>query len=166
MKSINQIFASNPELREAPEVKELIEYCQELEGQVIESTQASQFSFEDKLASLVRDIFTSIKDIEREEQEHQRFDFDKPDLIDKYLAEPVEVGQKVEVRGLGIQDKKRFGGSTEVKEVNEDGSIMIHNHGYSKPTRVEPGDYKKCTYDIGANPFPKKAWDSALNGPA
>jgi len=63
------------------EVKELIDYCRELEGQVIETTQSKQFSFEDKLTELVRDLFIGIKQIEEEEANHQRFgaDFDKPD---------------------------------------------------------------------------------------
>ena len=64
-----------------PEVKELMNYCQELEGQVIENTQSKQFSFEDKLAELARDVFIGIKKIAEEEENHQRFgnDFEKPD---------------------------------------------------------------------------------------
>lgn len=79
MKSINQIFSTNPSLKDEPEVAELIAYCQELEGQVVENRQSNQFSFEDALSSLARDIFSSIKDIEKEQMEHERFDFDKPD---------------------------------------------------------------------------------------
>jgi len=80
MKSINQIFKSNPELMEHPEVKELIEYTQELEGQVMENTQTKQFSFEDKLAELVRDTHTSLKQFEGEEENNKRFgdEFPKP----------------------------------------------------------------------------------------
>jgi hypothetical protein len=63
------------------EVKELIDYCRELEGQVIETTQSKQFSFEDKLTELVRDVFIGIKQIEGDEFDYQRFgdDFEKPD---------------------------------------------------------------------------------------
>jgi CCR4-NOT transcriptional regulation complex NOT5 subunit len=62
------------------EVKELIEYTQDLEGQVMGNTQSQQFSLEDKLTELTRDIFNSIKDIEKQELEHQRWrhDFHKP----------------------------------------------------------------------------------------
>lgn len=79
MKSINQIFNSNPDLKEYQEVQELMEYCRELEGQVMESTQAKQFSFEDKLTELVRDVFRSIKDVEKIQEESDRFGFDEPD---------------------------------------------------------------------------------------
>ncbi len=80
MKSINQIFKSNPELMEHPEVKELIEYTQDLEGQVMETTQAKQFSFEDKLAEVVRDIYTSLRQFEEDEKQNERFgdEFPKP----------------------------------------------------------------------------------------
>ena len=59
MKSINQIFETNPSLKETKEVVELIEYCRELEATVIEYEQAEQFSKEDKLAALVRDIYAA-----------------------------------------------------------------------------------------------------------
>ena len=49
MKSINQIFKNNKSLMYEPEVVELIEYCQELEGEIIENKQSEKFSFEDKL---------------------------------------------------------------------------------------------------------------------
>lgn len=81
MKSINQIFNTNPDLKDEPEVKELIEYARDLEAQVIESTQTKQWSFEDKLTELTRDVFRGIQDIEKQENEHQRWseDFPKPD---------------------------------------------------------------------------------------
>jgi len=59
MKSINQIFESNPSLKDENEVIELIAYCRELEATVIEYEQAEQFSKEDKLAALVRDIYAA-----------------------------------------------------------------------------------------------------------
>ena len=36
MKNINQIFKNNTSLMYHPEVDELIEYCRELEGKVVE----------------------------------------------------------------------------------------------------------------------------------
>ena len=49
MKSINQIFKNNPDLMESPEVRELIDYCRELEGDIMENTQSEKFSFCDKI---------------------------------------------------------------------------------------------------------------------
>jgi hypothetical protein len=37
MKNINQLFRRNPGLLDEPEVKQLIEYTQDLEGQVMEN---------------------------------------------------------------------------------------------------------------------------------
>lgn len=79
MKSINQIFKTNPALKNEPEVEQLIEYCSDLESQVIESTQSKQFSFEDKLAVLVREIYSSVKDLETQQMEHERWGFESPD---------------------------------------------------------------------------------------
>ncbi len=42
MKSIKQIFKDNPELMDISEVNELIEYCSDLEGIVIENRQNKQ----------------------------------------------------------------------------------------------------------------------------
>lgn len=78
MKSIRQIFKNNPDLMDVPEVAQLIEYCDSLEEQVIEKKQDDQFSFEDKLTELVQDIFRSIKDIEKQKEEHIRFGFESP----------------------------------------------------------------------------------------
>jgi tRNA uridine 5-carbamoylmethylation protein Kti12 len=93
MKSIKQIFKDNPDLMEISEVRELIEYCIELEGKVIENIQTKQFSFEDKLAELVRDINNGIKDVEKQKEEHIRFNFEPPNYafcienLKKYLSD-------------------------------------------------------------------------------
>ena len=73
MKSINQIFKDNIPLLDEPEVKELVEYCQELEGQVMENTQSEQFNLEDKLAEVVRDIYISVNQVIKNEEDAERF---------------------------------------------------------------------------------------------
>jgi len=80
LKSINQIFTSNKHLIDEPEVKELIEYCKELEGQVMESIQNKSWSMEDKLAEVVRDIYSSCNEIDKQAENHDRWphDFKKP----------------------------------------------------------------------------------------
>lgn len=79
MKSINQIFKTNPLLKEEPEVKELVEYCLDLESQVIENKQVKNFSHEDKLTVLVREIYSSVRDLEKQQMEHERWGFESPD---------------------------------------------------------------------------------------
>ena len=61
-----------------PEVRELIEYCQELEGDIMENKQSKKFSFEDKLTYLVREIYQSIGHLEKQEEEHQRYGYEEP----------------------------------------------------------------------------------------
>lgn len=78
MKSIKQIFKYNQDLMSVPEVMELIEYCNSLEEQVIDDKQIKQFSFEDKLTELVREIYIGIKDVDRQKEEHIRFKYEEP----------------------------------------------------------------------------------------
>lgn len=93
MKSIPQIFQNNRDLMDEPEVQELIEYCRELEDEVVDKKQSEQFSFEDKLSFLVREIYSSVKDLERQQMEHERWNFDAPDYkqcvenLGKYLRD-------------------------------------------------------------------------------
>lgn len=93
MKSINQIFKNNPQLMDILEVNELIEYCTKLEDSVIENIQNKQFSFEDKLTELVRDIYRGIKDVEKQKYDAERFNLELPDYemcvgnLKKYLSD-------------------------------------------------------------------------------
>lgn len=81
----------------------------------------------------------------------------KQEQIEKYLKEPIKVGERVYVRGLGSQNKQGFFSSAEVLEVNEDGSVLIKEHNI--PKTISPEAYKKLTHNIGANPFPKEIND-------
>ena len=93
MKSINQIFRDNTSLMDEPEVKELIEYCQELEGKVMDVEMMEQYNMENKLTFLVREIYEScVEDLEREEENERWPELnDKPDfklsiqMLKKYI---------------------------------------------------------------------------------
>ena len=56
MKSIRQIFKNNLDLLDEPEVQELIEYTQELEGQVLDTKIEKQYDHQDVLLMMIRDI--------------------------------------------------------------------------------------------------------------
>lgn len=73
MKSINQIFKKNPELLDNEEVSELVEYCRELESEVIDNKQSKTFNFEDKLAELVRDLNISLNQLLKDDADAIRF---------------------------------------------------------------------------------------------
>ncbi len=83
----------------------------------------------------------------------------KQQLIQEYLESPVKIGDFVKVRGLGRQDKLNWGSSTYVIGLHEDG---IYIEEYNTKELVKHGDYKKDSYFIGYNPFPKKLWNSEL----
>jgi len=73
MKSIGQIFRSNRQLMDEPEVQELIEYCRELEGQVMDRKIDDNYDKEHVLRSMLKDIRTGIDDTLNEDEESIRF---------------------------------------------------------------------------------------------
>ena len=94
MKSISQIFINNKELLDNAAVDELIEYCRSLEDKVIENKQSKNFSFENKLTELVRDIYMSVEqEIKRDEEsirfrETERVDYEQcMKNLKKYLLD-------------------------------------------------------------------------------
>lgn len=59
------------------EVQELIEYCRELEGQVMEYSLASNYNRQNDLIQIIRDIHISCNEINKKEKD--RFDDDEID---------------------------------------------------------------------------------------
>jgi len=94
MKSIRQIFRFNLQLMDEPEVEELIEYCRELEGQVMENSLASNYNKEINVTDIVRDIHTSCVEILNKDED--RFDTEEIDYkqaiinLDKYIVKLCE----------------------------------------------------------------------------
>lgn len=76
MKSINQIFKSNPSLKEEREVVELIEYCQELESEVFDNRQNSSHVIEQKLKAFTSEIFSSLEET-LDENNKEEVDYEK-----------------------------------------------------------------------------------------
>ena len=73
MKSIRQIFQYRRDLLDEPEVRELIEYAQELEGLVLDKKIDEVHNKEHILLAMIRDIYSSCKDILKQDELHQRF---------------------------------------------------------------------------------------------
>ncbi|MFT6125744.1 MAG: hypothetical protein ACJAVA_000185 [Flavobacteriaceae bacterium] len=76
----------------------------------------------------------------------------KQEKIEKYLAEPLKKGDKVYVQGLGSQNKKSWTGVAEVSSI-KDGIPYIKEHNREREITEE---WRKATYNIGADPFPKR----------
>lgn len=64
MKNIKQLFRRRPDLLETPEVQELIEYTQDLEGQVLEKKVEDTYDKEHMLKSMLSDILLSCREYE------------------------------------------------------------------------------------------------------
>jgi len=91
MKSINQIFKNNTYLKDEPEVAELIEYCMELEEEVINNKLNDTSTMESKLAFLVRDIYGSVSESITLQESKERFG----------------IGDDIDFR-VGIENLKRY----------------------------------------------------------
>ena len=83
MKNIKQLFRRNPGLLEKPEVQELIEYTQELEGQVMERKVEDSYNKEHMLKSMLSDILSSCREYEENKILEDRY----PELYEKVDAD-------------------------------------------------------------------------------
>ena len=73
MKSINQIFKTNKELLDLPEIQELINYCLELEEELLELKSTSSKSKEQIYLDIIRDIYSSCISTLNHDEEALRF---------------------------------------------------------------------------------------------
>lgn len=90
MKSIKQIFKNNPELMYESEVEELIEYCKELEGQVMEYSLTSNYNKEINVTDIIRDIHNSCAEILKQDEDRfndKEIDYKQAIInLDKYIV--------------------------------------------------------------------------------
>ena len=83
MKNIKQLFRRNPGLLDKPEVKELIIYIQELEGEIFEKKIEDNYDKEHMLKSMLSDILTSCREYEENKLLQDRY----PELYEKVDAD-------------------------------------------------------------------------------
>lgn len=83
MKNIKQLFLKNPELLKESEVKNLIEYVQDLEGQILEKEIDNNYNKEHVLKSMLIDILSSCKQYEENRLLKDRY----PDLYEKIVSD-------------------------------------------------------------------------------
>lgn len=74
MKKISQIFKTNKSLMDEPEVNELIDYCNDLESELLDLRYDLRNSKEEAFRSILSDIDISLKEIIRLEKNPSRFD--------------------------------------------------------------------------------------------
>jgi len=83
MKSISQIFKGNEHLMDLSPVEELIEYTQELEGQVLEKKVEDNYDKKHMLKSMLSDILSSCREYEENKILEERY----PELYQKVDAD-------------------------------------------------------------------------------
>jgi len=83
MKSIGQIFKGNEHLMDLHPVEELIDYCQDLEGQILERKVEDTYNKEHMLKSMISDILLSCKEYDENKILQERY----PDLYKKIDAD-------------------------------------------------------------------------------
>jgi hypothetical protein len=83
MKNINQIFKGNEHLMDLGPIEELIDYIQDLEGQVLEKKVEDTYNKEHMLKSMLSDILSSCKEYEENKILQDRY----PELYQKMEAD-------------------------------------------------------------------------------
>ena len=78
MKSTREIFKSNPSLLDEPEVVKLLEYCQELQDEIVEFQFQKTNNKELALLDMLKEVIKGCNAIEKEQMEHERFGYEAP----------------------------------------------------------------------------------------
>ena len=78
MKSTREIFKINPSLLEETEVARLLEYCEQLQDEIVEFKFQKTDNKELAMLDMLKEVIKGCNAIEKEQAEHERFGFDAP----------------------------------------------------------------------------------------
>jgi hypothetical protein len=78
MKSTREIFKSNPSLLDEPEVLKLLDYCAELQDEIVEFKFQKTDNKELAMLDMLKEVIKGCNAIEKEKAEHERFGFEAP----------------------------------------------------------------------------------------
>ena len=78
MKSIREIFKTNPSLLDEPEVVQLMNYCEQLQDEIVEFKFAKTNNKELAMLDMLKEVIKGCNAIEKEQAEHERFGYDAP----------------------------------------------------------------------------------------
>lgn len=73
MKKPRDFFRDKPELLAESTVLDLIDYCQDLEGELLEKKRVEKYSKEQILLQFIKELYDSCKSLEEQEEESKRF---------------------------------------------------------------------------------------------
>ena len=101
MKSISQIFKGNEHLMDLDPVEELIEYTQELEGQVMETKVIDSYDKEHILKSMLSDILSSCREYEENKLLQERY----PDQYEKIDSDNLVTSLMGYIMEMNVKNK-------------------------------------------------------------
>lgn len=78
MRSVREIFKSKQYLLDEPEVEKLVEYCEELQDEIVEFKYQKTNNKELAMLDMLKEVIKGCNAIEKEQMEHERFGFEAP----------------------------------------------------------------------------------------
>ncbi|WP_456313728.1 hypothetical protein [Pseudomonas shirazensis] len=78
MRSVREIFKSKDYLLEEPEVVKLVEYCEELQDEIVELKFEKTYNKELAMLDMLKEVIKGCNAIEKEKMEHERFGYEAP----------------------------------------------------------------------------------------
>ncbi len=78
MQSAKELFKNNLSLLAEPEVIKLLEYCNELEEEIIEFKFQKSKNKELVMIDMLQEVIKGCNDLEKDQMEHERFGYEAP----------------------------------------------------------------------------------------
>ncbi len=78
MKSTREIFKTNPSLLDEPEVAQLLDYCEQLQDEIVEFKFQKTNNKELAMLDMLKEVIKGCNVIQKEQMEHERFGFEAP----------------------------------------------------------------------------------------
>ena len=79
MRSVREIFKNKKYLLEESEVERLIDYCEELQDEIVEFKFQKTNNKELAMLDMLREVIKGCSEIEKAQMEHERFGYEVPD---------------------------------------------------------------------------------------
>lgn len=78
MKNKLEIFKNAKDLLDEPEVQELLDYCEDLEDQIVDFKFEKDKNKELILLDMIKEVVKGCNALEKEQMEHERFGYEAP----------------------------------------------------------------------------------------
>lgn len=78
MKNLREIFKNKFNLLDEPEVEELLDYCEQLQDEIVEFKFEKNKNKELVMLDMIREVIKGCNAIEKEQTEHERFGYNAP----------------------------------------------------------------------------------------